>query len=112
MAKQKPARIKKAVSAAKKKAPKQVATKVKKVAAKTKRVAAKAKTVVKAKAKRATTTMGTVREKAHKLADKLHHVQHDAVDVAMRIGSTMESIGGALKSLVTPGDATKTREKA
>jgi hypothetical protein len=40
-------------------------------------------------------------------AKQLKHVQHDAADVAMRIGSTMETIGGAVMSLVKPSDGSK-----
>ena len=72
-----------------------------KKAAKTK--AKKVRSTVKAKSKKAVATKGTVRAKAKKLATKLRHVKHDAKDVATRIGSTMETIGGALMSLVTPG---------
>jgi seryl-tRNA synthetase len=63
------------------------------------------KTATKSVHKKATTA--TVRATATKLAKKLKHVQHDAADVAMRIGSTMETIGGAVMSLVKPSGGSK-----
>jgi hypothetical protein len=89
---------------------------VKKVAkaAKTAKSAKPAKAVKSAKKKvaavktKAKATAGTVRAKAKKLVGKLKHVQHDAAEVAMRIGSTMETIGGAVMSLVKPSDGNKT----
>jgi hypothetical protein len=79
-----------------------VKNQTKKVAKKT---AKKVHAAVKTKAKKA--TKGTVRAKAKKLATKLKHAQHDAADVAMRIGSTMETIGGAVMALVKPAGASK-----
>jgi hypothetical protein len=83
-----------------------MATRKRKTAA---RVKAKAKKPAKAAAKKvravktkAKATAATVRAKAKKLVAKLEHVTHDAADVAARIGSTMETIGGAVVSLVHP----------
>ena len=121
MATKKRSAIKKAASTVKKQAKK--ATKAgKAVVAKVQRTgraatkkasgAGKAATqLVKTNKKKAIATVATVRGKANKIATKLKKAQHSASDIAMRVGSTMESIGNALVSLVTPHPPEAKREE-
>ncbi len=112
MATKKRSAIKKATSTVKKQAKK--ATKAgKAVVAKVQRTGSAAKKkassvgkaatkLVKTNKKKAVATVGTVRGTAKKIATKLKKAQHSASDIAMRVGSTMETIGNALVSLVSP----------
>jgi hypothetical protein len=86
---------------------KKTASAVKKTA---KKVSKAGKTAKKAANKVA--TAATVRGKAKKVVAKLQKAQHGASDMAMRIGSTMETIGEALMSLVEPDHGGKSPRKA
>ncbi len=75
-------------------------------------VTKKAKGLVTTNTKKAVATVETVRDKAKKLATKIEHAQHSASEIAMRVGSTMESIGSALVSLVSPPSGAAARKKS
>ena len=93
--------MKKTASTVKKGANKKVAK-----TATTKAANAKTKvTSAKVGKKKAATTVSTVRGKAKKLVAKVVKAEHSAVDVAERIGSTMETIGTAILSIVKPVQA-------
>lgn len=59
---------------------------------------------IKRTSKKATATAARVRDKAHKLMSRIQSAEHGAADLTTRIGSTMETIGSALVSLVAPTD--------
>jgi hypothetical protein len=96
--------IKKAATKTKKRA-KKAASAGKATVAKVKRVVKKASGAAKAKKKAAASTMERVRSKAKKLVEKVEHAGHEASDVAVRIGSTMETIGSAIVSMIKPDAA-------
>lgn len=113
--------IKKVASTAKKQA-KKATTAGKTVVAKVKRTArsaaktasstrTKAATVVHTEKKKVVATAESVRGKAKKLVSKAQKFGHDASDVAVRIGSTMETIGGAILSIVKPAETTSERKQ-
>lgn len=95
--------IKKVASTAKTQAKKAVKT--------ANRARTKAATVVHTENKKVVATAKSVRGKAKKLVSKAQKFGHDASDVAARIGSTMETIGGAILSIVKPAEANSERKQ-
>ena len=110
MATKKRSTMKHAASTMKRKATKAKAGKS--AVAKIEKKAKKATRLVKAEKHKAERTAASVRVKAKKLLSKAQHFQHDASDVAARIGTTMETIGDAIVSLVKPDDAAAARRRS
>ena len=108
MSKTKTSAVKKAASTVKKTVKKGV-TKVKTAAKASKAAGAKAQkaktkvtSVVKTGQKKVATTVDSVKGKAQQIIAKVQHAEHTAVDIAERIGTSMETIGGAILSVLKP----------